>query len=100
MGNERNRLHISKINTVPFRRLSRLEVAEDILKNDPKYVFILDVSAEEYPEFMSKLTTTKVMIIDHHKTNTKSEALILKPENLNCAKDRVSLGAISLESMS
>ena len=81
-----NRLHISKINTVPFRRHSRLEVSEDILKHNPKYVFILDVSAEEYPEFMSKLTGIKVMIIDHHKTDTKSEALILKPENLNFEK--------------
>ena len=81
-----NRLHISKINTVPFRRHSRLEVSEDILKHNPKYVFILDVSAEEYPEFMSKLIRTKVMIIDHHKTDTKSEALILKPENLNFEK--------------
>ena len=81
-----NRLHISKINNVPFRRHSRLEVSEEILKYNPKYVFILDVSAEEYPEFMSKLTGTKVMIIDHHKTDTKSEALILKPENLNFEK--------------
>jgi single-stranded DNA-specific DHH superfamily exonuclease len=63
-----------------------LEVSEEILKYNPKYVFILDVSAEEYPEFMSKLTGTKVMIIDHHKTDTKSEALILKPENLNFEK--------------
>jgi single-stranded DNA-specific DHH superfamily exonuclease len=81
-----DRLHIPKTNSVPFRRHARLDVAEDILKHDPDYVFILDVSAEEYPEFMSKLTNTKVMIIDHHKTGTKSEALILKPENLNFEK--------------
>ncbi len=81
-----NRLHIDRINTVPFRRHSRLEVAEEILKHDPDYVFILDVSAEQYPEFMSKLTGSKVMIIDHHKTNISSEALILKPENLKFEK--------------
>jgi len=81
-----NRLHISKINSVPFRRHARLEVVENILKHDPDYVFILDVSAEEYPEFMSKLINTKVMIIDHHKTGTKSEVLILKPENLKFEK--------------
>jgi len=81
-----NRLHIDKINTVPFRRHSRLEVAEEILKHNPDYVFVLDVSAEQYPEFMSKLTGSKVMIIDHHKTDIDSEALILKPENLNFEK--------------
>ncbi len=81
-----NRLHISKIDSVPFRRHARLDVAEEILKYNPKYVFVLDVSAEEYPEFMSKLTNTKVMIIDHHKTGTKSEALILKPEDLKFEK--------------
>ncbi len=81
-----NRLHIDKINTVPFRRHSRLEVAEEILKHNPDYVFVLDVSAEQYPEFMSKLTGSKVMSIDHHKTNIDSEALILKPENLNFEK--------------
>ncbi len=81
-----NRLHLDKINTVPFRRHSRLEVAEEILTHSPDYVFILDVSAEQYPEFMSKLTGSKVMIIDHHKTDIKSEALILKPEDLNFEK--------------
>jgi len=76
-----NRLHFNSINFVPFRRHSRINVAEDILSYDPTHVIILDISAEGYPEFMAKLTRQKVLIIDHHEImDPHSEAVIIKPQ--------------------
>lgn len=82
---ERN--HITNFNYVPFRRHSRDQVAENILKYDPTKLIVLDISAEEYPEFTSRFTEIDLMIIDHHRTDIHSdEFLILKPEKIGFEK--------------
>ncbi len=81
------RSHITNFNYVPFRRHSRDQVAEDILKYNPTKLIVLDISAEEYPEFTSRFTEIDFMIIDHHRTDIQSdEFLILKPEKIGFEK--------------
>tara|TARA_Y100000034_G_scaffold135071_1_gene205570 strand:- start:341 stop:1402 length:1062 start_codon:yes stop_codon:yes gene_type:complete len=82
------RLDLNCVGAVPFVRYKRMSVAERILSLEPTHVMVLDISAEQYEDFLAKMTDKKILIIDHHViVDEPHGVLLLKPQTIGYEGD-------------